>query len=142
MNLLTLKKYPNRRIYNPEIKSYINLNELADLIKQGRQVEIIDQKTNEDLTAIILTQIIMEQARQNESLLPVPLLHLIIKCGESVLKDFFDKYLEKAIQSYLAYKENLDEQFRFCMDLGIDFSKMTNNTIKEFSSYKTFFESL
>ena len=57
-----LKKYANRRLYDTERSAYVTLNEVAELIKTGRQVEVIDAKTKEDVTAFILTQILLEEA--------------------------------------------------------------------------------
>ncbi|MDM8525389.1 polyhydroxyalkanoate synthesis repressor PhaR [Desulfococcaceae bacterium HSG8] len=137
---VTLKKYPNRRLYDTENSTYVTLRDVADMIRQGRQVEVIDVKTNEDVTAFILTQIIMEQAKQNNSILPVSLLHLIIRSGRGVLSDFFENYLEKAIESYLGYKTTMDEQFRICLELGLDFSNIAKKTMKDISPFGTFFE--
>ena len=74
-----LKKYANRRLYDTEKSVYVTLSQVSDMIKEGRQVKVIDAKTEEDVTAFILTQIIVEEAKNKNSLLPVPLLHLIIE---------------------------------------------------------------
>jgi len=128
---LTFKKYPNRRLYDTENSTYVTLSDVADVVRKGRQVEVIDLKTNEDVTAFILTQIIMEQVKRNNSILPVSLLHLIIRFGDDVLSEFFEKYLEKAIENYLVYKKNMEEQFRICLELGMDFSNLTEKILKE-----------
>jgi len=137
---ITLKKYPNRRLYDTENSTYITLTDVAGMIKQGRQVEVVDVKSNEDVTAFILTQIIMEQAKRNTSLLPVSLLHLIIRFGEGVLSEFFEKYLEQTIQSYLSYKKTMDEQFKICIGLGMDFSVIAKKTIKDLTPFQSFFD--
>ena len=87
-----LKKYPNRRLYNTETSSYVTLGQVSDLIKEGRQVQVVDVKTDEDVTAFILTQIIVEEARNKNALLPSPLLHLVICYGGNILSEFFEKY--------------------------------------------------
>ncbi|MCP4111593.1 MAG: polyhydroxyalkanoate synthesis repressor PhaR [Desulfobacteraceae bacterium] len=132
---LVLKKYPNRRLYDTEKSTYVTLTQVADIIKQGRKVEVIDLKTNEDVTAFILTQIIMEQVKKNNSLLPVSLLHLIIRFGEGALSEFFEKYLEKSIESYLVYKKGVDDQFKICLELGMDFSSMAGRIITPFQPF-------
>jgi len=124
-----LKKYPNRRLYDTEKSTYVTLNQVADMIKFGRRVEVIDVKTEEDVTAFILHQIILEEARMKNGLLPVSLLHLIIQYGETVLKEFFEKYLQQTIENYLAYKTTFDEQFRKWLDLGIDLSDTAQKTM-------------
>jgi polyhydroxyalkanoate synthesis repressor PhaR len=135
---IILKKYPNRRLYDTENSTYVTLKDVGDVIKEGREVEVIDVKTNENVTAFILTQIIMEQAKKN-SVLPVSLLHLLIRFGENILSDFFQNYLEKAIESYLMYKKTMDEQFKICLELGMDFSNMAKRTMQDISPFRSFF---
>lgn len=137
---ITLRKYPNRRLYDTENSTYVNLRDVETLIKQGRQVEVVDVKTNEDVTAFILTQIIMEQVKKNNAMLPSSLLHLIIRFGEDVLSDFFSSHLEKTLQSYLNYKKTMDEQFKIYIELGMDFSSIAKKTMKELSPFQSFFE--
>jgi len=136
-----LKKYPNRRLYDTEKSTYVTLQQVADLIKFGRRVEVIDAKTEEDVTAFILHQIILEEARMKNGLLPVSLLHLIIQYGETVLKDFFEKYLQQTIENYLAYKATFDEQFRNWLDLSMDLSDATQKTMTDLlTPYKSLFD--
>ncbi|GBC63604.1 polyhydroxyalkanoate synthesis repressor PhaR [Desulfonema ishimotonii] len=135
---IILKKYPNRRIYDTENSRYVTLEGVAELIRQGHQIEVIDLRTHQDITAFILTQIIMEQARKNNVLLPVSLLHLVIRSGENTLGEFFENYLEQTIQSYLKYKKNMEEQLRLCLELGIDFSAMAEKTMKQLSPFQNF----
>jgi polyhydroxyalkanoate synthesis repressor PhaR len=127
-----LKKYPNRRLYNTEKSVYITLNQVSDIIKEGRQVQVIDAKTNEDVTAFILTQIIVEEAKKKNTLLPSPLLHLVICYGENVLNEFFEKYLELTIKNYLTYKSALDDQFKMWLGKGLDLSKLTPGGVPPF----------
>ena len=113
-----LKKYANRRLYDTEKSVYVTLAEVSEMIKQGRWVTVTDVDSGEDVTAFILTQIVMEAAKKKNALLPVPLLHLIIRYGETVLVDFFGKHLEKMVQSYLTYKQVADEQFNQWLEMG------------------------
>jgi polyhydroxyalkanoate synthesis repressor PhaR len=138
-NNILLKKYANRRLYDTAQSAYVTLNQVADLIKQGHQVKVIDAKTKEDVTAFILSQIIMEKARKKNILLPVPLLHLIIRHGDNVLEEFFDNYLEKTLHNYLAYKSAVDEHFKKWMDLGMDLSEMTQKTLTGLSPFQSVF---
>ena len=134
---LVLKKYSNRRLYDTEKSAYVTLSQVAEMIKQGRQVEVRDAETKEDVTAFILTQIILEEARKKTFLLPVSFLYLIIRYGENVLSEFFEKYLEQTLKNYLAYKTAMDEQFRKWLELGKDFSEMTGLT--PFNPFLEFF---
>ncbi len=137
---ILLKKYANRRLYNTEQSKYVTLNEVADLIRAGQQVEVVDAKTKEDVTAFILTQIILEEAKGKNSLLPVPLLHLIIQHGDNVLLEFFEKYLLQTVKSYLAYKSSADEQFGKWLDMGMDISKTTQKDFVHINPLQSFFE--
>jgi len=135
-----LKKYANRRLYDMEKSAYVTLNQVADLIRQGRQVEVIDAKTKEDVTASILSQIILEEAKNKNILLPVPVLHLVIQYGDNVLGEFFEKYLQQMIQTYLAHKHAVDEQFNKWLELGMDFSNITQKTMAGITPFKSFFD--
>ena len=133
-----IKKYPNRRLYDTENSLYVTLADLSDIIRQGGRVEVRDVKTGEDVTAFILTQIIMNKAKQNNSLLPVSLLHMVIQFGETLLHDFFDNYFEKTIENYLTYRKKMDEQFSAYLDMGMDFSSMTEKTLKGLDPFNLF----
>ncbi len=137
-----LKKYTNRRLYDTEQSTYVTLRQVAEMIRQGRQVEVIDAKSEEDVTAYILTQIILEEAKNKRALLPVSFLHLFIRYGETVLNEFFQNYLQQTLKNYLAYKAAVDEQFRNWLDLGMDFSTVAKKTMTDlpaFDSFREFF---
>ncbi|MDD3581400.1 MAG: polyhydroxyalkanoate synthesis regulator DNA-binding domain-containing protein [Desulfobacca sp.] len=135
-----LKKYSNRRLYDTEQSAYVTLRQVAEMIRQGRQVEVIDAKTEEDVTAFILTQIILEEAKNKHALLPVSLLHLVIRYGETVLSEFFEKYLQQTLRNYLTYKAAVDEQFRKWLDLGLDFSALAQQTMTGLPPFNPFME--
>ena len=126
-----IKKYPNRRLYDTDRSVYITQEDVADLITQGYRIEVTDVKTGEDITAIILTQIIMNKARENNSLLPVSMLHLVIQYGENLLHEFFDKYLEKTIENYLDYRKRMDDQFNAYLEMGMGFTNFAEKAFKE-----------
>ena len=76
---LIFKKYANRRIYSMSDSKYVTLADMSELICKGHEVKVIDAKTEEDVTAFILSQIILEQTKNKNTLLPVPLLHFMIR---------------------------------------------------------------
>ena len=139
---ILLKKYANRRLYDTDKSRYVTLDEVADIIKAGNQVEVVDAKTKEDVTAFILTQIVLEKARQKNMLIPAPLLHLFIQYGDTVLSDFFEKHLEQTIKAYLAYRSTLDDQFTKLFDLPANFAKMTQQGMGGAPPFQSFFEGL
>ena len=137
---IMIKKYSNRRLYDTEKSRYVTLAHVAEIIKEGRQVEVIDAKTMEDVTAFILTQIILEMAKNKNVLLPVPLLHLIIQYGENVLQEFFEKYLQQTIENYLTYKRSVDKQFSKWLEMGADLSGVAQKTMTGLKPFQSFFD--
>ncbi len=133
---LLLKKYTNRRLYDTERSAYVTLSQVGEMIKQGREVEVIDAETKADVTAFILTQIVLEEAKKKTAFLPVSFLYLIIRYGETVLSEFFEKYLEQTFTNYLAYKAAVDEQFRNWLDLGMNLSTMAQKTMEGLAPFK------
>jgi polyhydroxyalkanoate synthesis repressor PhaR len=110
-NPVILKKYANRRLYDTEQSAYVTLSQVAQLIKEGREVAILDAKTEEDVTAFILTQIILEEAKQNHTLLPVALLHLIIRHGDNLLANFSRNICSRSLKISSPTKRPLTASF-------------------------------
>ncbi len=135
---IILKKYPNRRLYNTKESTYITLENVAGLIKKGFQIQVVDVSTGDDVTPLVLTQIIMNKAKTNNSVLPVSLLHLVIQYGESYLHDFFEKYLEKSIENYLSYRKQMDDQLNSYMEMGMDFSTMAEQVLNNMDPMNLF----
>lgn len=135
-----LKKYANRRLYDTEKSVFVSLSQVADLVKQGREIEISDDKTGEDVTAFILTQVVLEEVKKKSLLLPVSLLSLLIRYGDSVLSEFFDKYLEQTLKNYLAYKSAMDDQFQKWLELGQDFSNLTQKAVTGLTPFPSWME--
>ena len=137
---ILIKKYPNRRLYDTKASSYITIHDVAEMIKQGSRVEVRDVTSDEDVTALVLTQIIMNKAKKNQGILPVSLLHLVIQFGENELHEFFDKYLEKTMENYLVYRKAMDNQISTYLDMGMDFSSLAEKTLKDMDSLNIFAE--
>jgi polyhydroxyalkanoate synthesis repressor PhaR len=137
--IVRFKKYANRRLYNITESKYMTLNEIEGIIRQGYEIVVTDAKTKEDVTAFILTQIILEQAKNRNTLLPVPLLHVIIRYGDNVLIDFFDNYLQQVIGSYLEYKQAMDTQFQQWLDLGRNLAETAQHGMNPANPFQAFF---
>lgn len=137
---VVLKKYANRRLYDTEKRSFVSLSHVAELVKQGREIEISDDKTGEDVTAFILTQIVLEEAKKKTLLLPVSLLYLLIRYGDSVLSEFFDNYLEQTLKNYLGYKSAMDNQFRTWLEVGQDLSNVNQKSMGSLTSFPSWME--
>jgi polyhydroxyalkanoate synthesis repressor PhaR len=76
-----IKRYPNRKLYDTEAKRYVTLNDIAALIREGEEVQVVDHATEDDLTAITLTQIIFEQEKQQGGFLPKAVLTGLVRAG-------------------------------------------------------------
>jgi polyhydroxyalkanoate synthesis repressor PhaR len=83
--LILVKRYPNRKLYDTAAKRYVSLDILADLIRQGEDVQVVDHTTGDDLTVLVLAQIIAEEERKEGSFLPLPLLTGWIQAGGETL---------------------------------------------------------
>ncbi|HEY2030457.1 MAG TPA: polyhydroxyalkanoate synthesis regulator DNA-binding domain-containing protein [Myxococcales bacterium] len=102
--MVQVKKYGNRRLYDTVRSRYITLEELAAIVRGGENVQVVDAKTGEDLTAGTLTQILVE-GRGAARLLPLPLLVQLIRMGDDALAEFFGQYVTWALQVYIQARE-------------------------------------
>ena len=112
MPMRIIKKYPNRRLYDTEISSYITVEEVRQLILDGEQFEVRDAKTGEDLTRQVLLQIIAEQEQGGEPVLSTQLLSQIIRFYGDSMQGFMGSYLERSMQLFL------EQQSQFRQQLG------------------------
>lgn len=120
-NRIIIKRYANRRLYNTETSSYVNYQEIVKLIREGRDIQVIDSKTKEDITRLILLQIILEEG---QSLLPTPFLYQLIRTQEESLHEFFQNYLTASFEAYLKTKQELNRRFRNMLDLSTNAPQM------------------
>lgn len=95
-----IKKYGNRRLYDTEESGYVNLERVAELVREGEPVTVVDAKTGEDLTRQVLTQIIVENARDPKGGAPVEFLRDLVRASDEAQKDFLHWYLRSAADAY------------------------------------------
>jgi polyhydroxyalkanoate synthesis repressor PhaR len=95
-----VKKYGNRRLYDTSGSRYVNLDEIAALIRKGVQVQVVDAKTGDDLTRVTLTQIITEDAKDKPTGLPLELLRQLIVASDQTRQEFVMWYLKSAFDTY------------------------------------------
>jgi polyhydroxyalkanoate synthesis repressor PhaR len=107
-----IKKYPNRRLYDTEISSYITIEDVRQLIVDGEQFEVRDAKSGEDLTRQVLLQIISEHEGDGQPMLSTQLLSQIIRFYGDSLQGFMGSYLERSMQMFL------DQQDQFRRQMG------------------------
>jgi polyhydroxyalkanoate synthesis repressor PhaR len=95
-----IRKYANRRLYDTGSRRYVNLEDIAGMIRQGVDVQVVDAKTGEDLTRVILTQIIVEDAKGQPTGLPLELLRHLIIASDRAGQEFLMWYLKSAFEAY------------------------------------------
>jgi polyhydroxyalkanoate synthesis repressor PhaR len=100
-----VKRYPNRKMYDTEAKSYITLAGIAELIRQGKEVQVIDHASGEDLTAVTLTHIIFEQEKKRGGFLPKGVLTGLVQAGGETMST-----LRRTLASPLELARHVDEE--------------------------------
>lgn len=93
---VTIKKYSNRKLYDPGQSRYVTLEEIAEMVRQGKAIRVVDADTEEDLTSVTLAQILLEREKQKRHPLPVEFLHGLIQYGEAM-----QAALERAVAANL-----------------------------------------
>lgn len=104
---VVVKKYANRRLYNTESSSYITLDNLADMVRQGRNFVVYDAKTGDDITRGVLTQIIVEEESKGHNLLPTTFLRQLIGFYGGSMQGLVPRYLEHAMTSFAQQQEQV-----------------------------------
>lgn len=102
---VVIRKYENRRLYDTSSSRYVNLEYVAAMIRGGDDVQVVDAKTGEDLTRVILTQIIMEDAKGQPAGLPLELLRQLIMASDRAGQEFIMWYLKAAFDTYHKVQE-------------------------------------
>jgi polyhydroxyalkanoate synthesis repressor PhaR len=95
-----IKKYGNRRLYDSSSSQYVNLDDIARFVREGKNVQVVDAKTGQDLTRVTLTQIITEDAKDKPTGLPLELLRQLIVASDEVRQEFVMWYLKSAFDTY------------------------------------------
>lgn len=106
----TIKKYPNRRLYDTEISSYIKLDDVRQLVLDHQDIQVLDAKTGEDLTRNVLLQIIAEHEEQGEPLFTTQLLTRLIRFYGDALQGFMGSYLERSLDVFLEQQQQFRKQ--------------------------------
>ncbi|GAM98570.1 phbF [alpha proteobacterium U9-1i] len=107
--LVTIKKYANRRLYNTATSSYVTLDHLSEMVREGIDFVVQDAKTGDDITRSVLTQIIFEQESKGQSMLPVQFLRRLIRFYGDSMQGFLPPYLEMSMESFTKSQEQMRE---------------------------------
>ncbi|OZA94322.1 polyhydroxyalkanoate synthesis repressor PhaR [Altererythrobacter sp. H2] len=109
---IIIKKYANRRLYNTGTSSYITLDDLARMTREGVDFQVVDAKTGEDITHSILTQIIMDEEASGTQMLPVSFLRDLISMYGNSMQSLMPSYLEASMANFRKNREELQGAFR------------------------------
>ena len=105
-----IKKYPNRRLYDTEISSYITIEDVRQLVVEGEEFEVRDARTGEDLTRCVMLQIIAEHEQDGEPVLSTQLLSQIIRFYGDSLQCYMGNYLERSMELFLEEQQSFRQQ--------------------------------
>jgi polyhydroxyalkanoate synthesis repressor PhaR len=108
---VTIKKYANRRLYDTESSTYITLDRLAQMVREGREFEVVDAKSGEDITRQVLTQIIVDEEARGSTMLPINFLKQLIGLYGNSMQNFVPQYLEAAMDAFQRNQSAVKDAF-------------------------------
>jgi polyhydroxyalkanoate synthesis repressor PhaR len=108
---VTIKKYANRRLYDTESSTYITLDRLAQMVREGREFEVVDAKSGEDITRQVLTQIIVDEEARGTTMLPINFLKQLIGLYGNSMQNFVPQYLEAAMDAFQRNQSAVKDAF-------------------------------
>ena len=95
-----IRKYSDRRLYDTSASRYVKLEDIARMVREGIDVRVVDARSGKDLTHVVLTQIIVEDAREREIALPLQLLTQLVRASDKATHDFLSWYLNSTLDLY------------------------------------------
>ncbi|MEO6153435.1 MAG: polyhydroxyalkanoate synthesis repressor PhaR [Croceibacterium sp.] len=112
---IIIKKYANRRLYNTQSSSYITLDDLAKMTREGLDFQVLDAKTGADITHAILTQIILEEETHGEQMLPISFLRNLISMYGNSMRALMPQYLEASMDNFRTNQRKVQETWSVSM---------------------------
>jgi polyhydroxyalkanoate synthesis repressor PhaR len=142
-----IKKYANRRLYNTATSSYVTLDDLSRMVKEGREFVVNDAKTGEDITRAVLTQIIVEEEQKGQNLLPISFLRQLIGLYGNQMQWLVPRYLEHAMTTFARNQEQMRKSLQDAFgglfpfgpleEMGKQNLALFEKTMKMFSPFPT-----
>ncbi len=134
---VVIKKYANRRLYDTCNSRYINLEDIAALVRNGKEVQVVDAGTGDDITRVTLTQIIVEDAKGQPAGLPLELLRQLIVTTDHVGQEFIMWYLKSAFDSYQKVHSSLQDRFSQMQSAALSPVQMLKNVLQSVGPEKS-----
>lgn len=126
-----IKRYPNRKLYDTEESRYVNLDELAVMIREGLDVRVLDHKSGEDMTGMVLAQIIYEEEKNKQRTMPAEVMKRIIQFGEQSVGSWMGKLFASAEHPLQTIREDVEAQVRKLVEKGQLTRDEANRFLKE-----------
>ena len=137
--VVIIKKYANRRLYNTETSAYITLEHLAAMVREGREFQVLDARSDDDITRSVLTQIIMDEEARGQTMLPVNFLRQLISMYGDSMQSMVPQYLEASMD---AFRRN-QQQFHKAMEgafAGGPFAEIAKRNMEMFEAAASAFK--
>lgn len=141
-NIRIIKKYQNRKLYDTQDSCYVTLDGIAKMIREGEEIAVVDNNSKEDVTALILTQVLYEQEKTRQSVLPVSILKHIIRCGTNNLFEFMQRYILGAMDAHLQVQQDLRMHVRRLADKGELSSEEAATLLRQIDAAKERYQSV
>jgi polyhydroxyalkanoate synthesis repressor PhaR len=105
-----IKKYANRRLYDATQSRHITIDDIRNMVVSGQRVKVVEDKSNEDITRLVLLQVIADQEQFGRPILSTPLLESMIRFYGNSMQSFFSSYLEKSVETFMRQQEVMQSQ--------------------------------
>jgi polyhydroxyalkanoate synthesis repressor PhaR len=130
-----IKKYSNRRLYDASQSRHITLDDIRTMVVAGEQIRIVEDKTNEDITRLILLQVIADQEQFGRPILSTTLLESLIRFYGNSLQGFLSTYLEKSVETFMHQQETVQTQLARMMSTAplAAMSELTRHNLEMWS---------
>lgn len=138
---ITIKKYANRRLYNTATSSYVTLENLADMVKQGDDFKVYDAKSGDDITKSVLTQIIFEEEAKGQNLLPIQFLRQLIGFYDDNMKVFVPSFLEMSMESFTKSQDEIKSRLNTAFDPDTTFKNFEDQIRQNMAMFQSTMQS-
>jgi polyhydroxyalkanoate synthesis repressor PhaR len=125
-----VKRYQNRKLYDTEASTYVTLDDIAKMIRDGEDVKVIDNKSKKDLTSVTLAQIIFEEQKKQREILPLAALRRIIQSGGESIQDFVEKHIVPGLETVQQAREELEQYIERLVSRGAIPAEEGRNLVK------------
>ena len=138
-DVVIIKKYANRRLYNTETSSYITLDHLATMVREGREFQVLDARTEDDITRSVLAQIIMEEESRGQTMLPVNFLRQLISMYGDSMQAMVPQYLEASMDAFRRNQAQFHEAMKGAF-AGGPFAEIARRNMEMFEAATSAFK--